>query len=392
MCPALSPPLPPSSTSLDTEYLKPIPNSKNNTVMKTTIYSLLAAAACGMAFGQTTAYTTPVGYVSQTCLSLTDTLVGLPLRVATSGAGAVSGAPDLLTTPGSAILTIAGTPGFTVNGFAGTCFVKFTSGAASGKFYTVTSNAESTITINLNGDTLSAVAADTLVVSKFWTLGELFVPSASTSDPATTGNAIVVTTSTLSRKTEVLLPNIAGNGINLSSAGTYFIFNGAWRKVGQPATTSFNTQQLWPDNSFVVRQPTLAVPTTYTISGEVDTGNLVLGLRTQNATKQDNFVGLPRPVNTTLNALALGGTSAFVTTTSTLSRKDELLVFNNATAGKNKAASATYFWFNSAWRKVGQPATTDFGTDVITAGNGFIIRKSNVTGGPTAFWNNTASY
>jgi hypothetical protein len=32
MCPAFSPPLPPSSTSLDTEYLKPIPKNKKQTL------------------------------------------------------------------------------------------------------------------------------------------------------------------------------------------------------------------------------------------------------------------------------------------------------------------------------------------------------------------------
>jgi uncharacterized protein (TIGR02597 family) len=362
-------------------------------VMKTYLsYSfILAAAACSLATGQT-AYTTPVGYVSQKCLPVSDTIVGLPLRIATSAAGALSGNPNLAALPNSAILTVSGTPGFTVNAFSGTCYVKFTSGTSQGKFYTVTSNTASTITVNLNGDNLGAVNTDTFVVCKFWTLAELFVPSASTTDPATTGNAIVVTTSTLSKKTEVLLPNITAAGINLASAGSYYILGGSWRKSGQPTNVSYDNTQLWPDNLFTIRQPNLAVSTSYTISGEVDTGNFVVPLRTQSTVKQDNLVGLPRPVDTTLNALALGGTSAFVTTTSTLSKKDELMVYNNVIAAKNKAASASYYYFNAGWRKSGQPTNIDFGGDIINAGAGFMIRKAIVPNGATSFWNNTASY
>jgi len=46
--------------------------------MKTTIYSILAAAACGMAFGQT-AYTTPVGYETVTLAPGTFNLTGVRL-------------------------------------------------------------------------------------------------------------------------------------------------------------------------------------------------------------------------------------------------------------------------------------------------------------------------
>jgi uncharacterized protein (TIGR02597 family) len=352
---------------------------------------ILAAAACSLATGQT-AYTTPVGYVSQTCLPASDTIVGLPLRVATNAAGALASAPDLSTVPGSAILTLSGTPGFVVNAFQSTHFVKITSGASEGKFYTISSNTASTITVALNGDTLAAVTADTLLVSKFWTLGELFVPGASTTDPATTGNAVVVTSNTLLHKTEILFPNVNAVGINPSSIGIYFLFNGAWRKTGQPVANSFNTTQLWPDTYFTIRQPNLTSATTYTVSGEVESGKMVINLVTQNSVKQDNVVAIPRPVDVTLNQLSLGGTSAFLTTTNTLIHNDEILVFDNSTALKNRSASAIYFYYLGGWRKNGKPVATDFGTDIIKAGTGFIIRKAKVAGGPTVFWNNTSPY
>jgi uncharacterized protein (TIGR02597 family) len=352
---------------------------------------ILAAAACGLATGQT-AYTTPVGYVSQTCLPASDTIVGLPLRIAAGAAGALASSPDLVTTPGSAVLTLLGTPGLTANAFQGTHFVKFTSGGSEGKFYTVSSNTVSTITIALNGDTLAALTGNTLIVSKFWTLGELFVPAASTTDPATTGNAVVVTSQILAKKTEILLPNVSAVGVNPSSIGIYFVLNGAWRKNGASLTTSFDNTQLWPDKYFTIRQPALASATTYTVSGEVELGKMGINLVTQNSVKQDNVVSIPRPVDVTLNQLALGGTAAFMTTTSTLAKNDELLVFDNALAKKNRSASAIYFYYSGAWRKTGAPITTDFGTDTIKAGAGFIVRKAKVAGGPTVFWNNLAPY
>src|SRR5688572_17647825 len=81
----------PQRAASATKYLNPTPDL-NRPVMKTFIpYSLLAAlAASGLALGAETAYTTPVGYVSQTCLSNSDTLVGTPLRPATIAAAGLT--------------------------------------------------------------------------------------------------------------------------------------------------------------------------------------------------------------------------------------------------------------------------------------------------------------
>lgn len=337
--------------------------------------------------------TTPVGYTTIECKANSDTIVGVPLRQSAAFAGSLSASPDTTTIPGSAILSLAGSPTLTVNQYANTHYAKFKSGTASGKWFTVTANTATSLTVNLNGDTLTASSADQLEVIKFWTLAELFNPADSTADPLTTKNAIVLTTSTLSRRTEVLLPNLTAVGTNIAPSVNYFIFNGAWRKVGQPISSSFNSDQLWPDTYFIIRHPSTFTSSTYfTNTGEVETGSMEIGLTTQNSVKQDNFIGIPRPVDVRLADLNLGGTSAFRTTISTLSRLDELLVFNNATQARNKAPSSNYFYFQNAWRKVGAPITDNFNNDVIPAGTGFIIRKHQVTGGPTQAWNQTSSY
>jgi hypothetical protein len=60
--------------------------------MKTYIpYSLiLAAASCGLAFGAATAYTTPVGYVTQTMPANASTLLGLTVQQPTIAAGVLT--------------------------------------------------------------------------------------------------------------------------------------------------------------------------------------------------------------------------------------------------------------------------------------------------------------
>jgi uncharacterized protein (TIGR02597 family) len=355
---------------------------------------ILAAAACGLATGQTV-YTTPVGYVSQTCLANSDTVVGIPVRIAVAGAGALSAVPTV--SGSSAVLAIAGSPGFVVDAFKNTHYAKFTSGASNGKFFAITANTAAGVTLDLNGDTLVSAAGDTIVISKFWTLGELFVPTASTTLASTTGNAIVASTSGIpsGRRSEILLPNTSGVGINLASSGVYYVLNGAWRKVGAAVSDSFNNTQLWPDNDFIIRHPTtVTAATTYTVSGEVDSTSFAVALTTRNASKQDNFIGLPRPVDSTLVGLNLGGSSAFLASTSALpsGRRDELLVYNNAVAARNKAPTSIYYYLNNGWRKVGAAVTADFGTDKILSGSGFTIRKYQVSGGPTQFWNNTPSY
>jgi uncharacterized protein (TIGR02597 family) len=238
-----------------------------------------------------------------------------------------------------------------------------------------------------------------LEVIKFWTLSELINPAspATTTDAATTTTAVVASTSQLAsgRKTELLIPNLVGVGINLAPSTTYYVNAGIWKKQGGGAT-NFGADQLWPDTYFIIRQPNISptVSLNYTATGEVEVDKFNVGLGARATGLQDNFIALPRPVDVTLDALGLGGTSAFLTSTSQLAsgRKDELLVFNNAAIGRNKAPATTYYFNGGIWKKQGGGAT-NFGTDVIKAGTGFIIRKFAVGGsGQTDNWKNPASY
>ena len=247
-------------------------------------YTLLAAAAaCGLAFGQ--AYTTPVGYVTIDCPANSDTIVGLPLRIPAVSAAALSANPEVA---GSTATLTFGSAAFTAGAFANTHYVKFVDGPAAGKWFTATANTATTITVDLNGASLAAVSGNRAEVIKFWTLSELFNPAQSTTDPATTGNAIVASTSTLAggRRTQLFIPNLSGVGINLAPATSYFVHNGIWKRPGQ-GDASFGSDQLWPDTYFLIRHPAaVTAATKYVVTGEVDTGAFGVSLGTQAAVAQ----------------------------------------------------------------------------------------------------------
>ena len=102
------------------------------------------------------AETTPVGYTVTTCPNNSDTIVGLPLRVSAAAAGALTANPS--STTGTPTLTSSSAA---FGAVAGTHYVKFKSGASDGKWYAITANTATTLTVDLNGDTLGALSGDT---------------------------------------------------------------------------------------------------------------------------------------------------------------------------------------------------------------------------------------
>lgn len=348
--------------------------------------------ATALPLGAQSVVSEPIGFNKVTCLANSDTIVGVPLRKEGSRTTKLSGAPtgtgDAITLPVTATLTA---------GELTKHYVKFTSGAKSSRYYDVTANTIDSITIDANGDSLAGVVSnDSIIIAEFWTLDSLFPPSSATSDPLTTGHAIVASTSTLGtgRRTEVLLPNVAGTGTNLPAEGRYYIHGGIWKR-GNSGNSNYGTMRLYPDTYFTISHPTTVTqPTVFKSVGEVDTNAMLIPLYTRESVAQDNYIAIPRPVALTLEQLNLRQyAGAFMPSTSTLGtgRRDQLLVFDNEFQLRNKTPSATYYVHNGIW-KLHNGGNTDRGTVVIPAGAGFIIRKYQVAGQPTSFWNNTPTY
>lgn len=368
-------------------------------LMKSIFSILLAALACCANSVADTVYSNPMGFVSVTCPRNSDTIVGLPLRQAADFTGTLSANPDTVTIPDSAILSLIGTPGLTVDAFAGTHYVKFkdstpTALPGDGQWFAVVSNTADTITLDLNGDVIDSVSGAELEVLKFWTLGELFPPAECTTDPLTTGTAIVASTNLFASglRTQVLYPNLNGSGINLAPSVGYFLNGASWRR-SDDKNNNYNDTVLLPGTYFIIRHPAAVTSnTTYTVSGEVDGGSFVLPLATLGGGSQDNFIALPRAVDITLNDLGLGGSAAFMSSTSYFASglRDQLLVYDNSLQVANKAPSAGYYYYGG-WRKSGG-GSSDRGSDVIPAGAGFVIRKYQSGDGFSDFWTNTPNY
>jgi len=224
---------------------------------------------------------------------------------------------------------------------------------------------------------LSVIAAGNQAeLAPFWTLGTFY--------PASQANvSFVPSASSLLRQTELLLYDPAGTGVNRSAAETYYFYSGAWRKVGSPVATSFNSKVLLPDTYFLHRNK--AAATKLTVGGRLFTGKVATVLESRITTQQDNYMAVSHPVAVSLRNTGLVSGGAFSTSPSSLLRTDQLFLYDPAQTGFNRSASATYYYFNGGWRKVGSPVAVDFSDTVfLTPGSGFIIRK--VVGSSSPQW------
>ncbi len=324
----------------------------------------------------------PAGFYRIDCLGNSDTVVSIPF-------GRPAAAHVVVESVVANMVTFKGTPGWTTDQFVyssvaeppqtNTYYIRFLSGAKEGRYFPVAGNGTNSVVLNLDGDDISAVTdGDLAAVIPYWTLATAFPES----------NGIFASPSMLNRPTEILLPDLQGAGINLSASKIYFFHAGIWKQVGQ-GNVSRNDDILLPDAYVIVRH-NVATNTVCTFMGEVLTSKIAIPLAVSADSKQDNFVSLARPTTLSLNESGLIDTGAFKVSESALNRQDELLVFNNAVAARNKSVSAIYYYLlNSGWRKVGSPDIV--GDDLVFApGAAVIIRKS--TSSVVPVWINSAPY
>jgi uncharacterized protein (TIGR02597 family) len=260
-----------------------------------------------------------------------------------------------------------------------------------GRWYTVTANGTSTVTVNLNGDTLSSVASGTQVsVIPFWSLNTIYPASAA-------GVSFTPTTNLHSLNTKILIPNFAGSGINLSPSAIYFYANigtnVGWRMVGDVSTTDHGNDPVLPDGYFIVSNIDAATSLPLTVVGSVPVNNLVTSLDSNATAAQDNALGLNRPVGVALGSLGLTpANGSFVATTNPHSVADKLFLYDNTLVAHAKSASSIYFYYNSDWRMVGDAITNSHAADIIPAGSAITVEKVAAQGAPTSFWTNVPNY
>lgn len=334
---------------------------------------LLALSALTFAstlFAADVAYSPPVGGFTTTAAANTDTLVSPTLAREAAWRGTIAGGTGTSITASSDVWSAGQfAPG------AETYYIRMLSGALSGQYFVITGNTASALTVDAAGLNLSTlVSGDTAEIVPFWTLGTLYPASQA-------GTAFIASASPVARQTELLFFDGSGSGINRAPSTSYFYLNGAWRRSGAALTTSFNGTVILPDAYFIQRNK--AAATTLVYVGRVQPGAVGTVIEAK-TTQNDNYVAVSFPVDIPLSQTGLVG-NGFSVSASPVAISDRLLVFNPNETGINRAPSTSYFYYNGAWRKSGSSVAVDFGSDVIRAGSGFIIRKA--ANGSSGVWN-----
>ncbi|MDB6059407.1 MAG: repeat containing protein [Verrucomicrobiales bacterium] len=319
------------------------------------------------------------GFLRLTLLGNSDNIVSIPF-------GRAPAISLLVGSTSGNVITASSSPGWTANQFvysSGTqsnnYFVRFTSGGAVGRIYPITANGANTLTVNLGTDSLAAVAQnDSFAIEAYWTLNTVFPNGAGVNVSPTVGN----------RNTEVLIPDLATSGINLSASKIYFFNAGIWKQVGQGGA-SHNDDILQP-NAFLIVRHNVATNTVLTTVGRVISSPITMTVVAQSSVLQDNCIGLQRPVPVSLNDSGLISSGAFNASPVPGSRTDELLTFDNSVVARNKSSSASYYYWSGAWRQVGAGSADVGANQIFQPGNGVIIRKG--TNNVSSVWTNTPTW
>ena len=318
------------------------------------------------------------GFINLSLLGSSDNFISLPFVRPSASLQLVS------SVTGSNIV-VAGLPGWTPNQFvyssgtqSNTYYVRFTSGGAEGRIYPVSANDTNAISLDLGTDNLNAVAQnDQFSVEPYWTFATVFPNGTGVNVSPTVGN----------RYTEILTPDLTSSGINLSATKVYFFNASIWKQVGQ-GSVNHNDDSIQPDSYMVVRH-NVSTNTTVFAGGVVISSKLGFPLRVQSDVRQDNAIGLIRPLAVSLDASGLIESGAFQSSPLPGSRTDELLTFDNTVASRNKSAAAIYYYWSNAWREVGF-GNADVGANLLLPGTGFIIRKG--TNSSTVIWTNAPNW
>ena len=137
--------------------------------MKTTLYSLLAAAACGMALGQT-AYTTPVGYYEAQAVNGGNIYVPSLVNTPKYAGSLIADTSTTLTVAANSLTANA----FDEGAVYATHYVEITSGPNAGVALDIESNTTSVITLAADASALNLVGTETIKVRAHVTLKTAF--------------------------------------------------------------------------------------------------------------------------------------------------------------------------------------------------------------------------
>lgn len=337
----------------------------------------LALASAGSIFGQgTTATTDPVGFVSVTVPAASDAILGVPLNRTADFKGVIQSiAGNVITVAGTSPAwstspqryVFPGIPATQNNTYA----VLIATGTKEGMIARVTANGANTVTIQLDaGDDLSGVKTeaidgvglgDHIDIMPYWTPSSL-IPS------------------TAAGGTQILGFVGAVAGVNLSSAQIYVHAGGG---VWEDGITSDDATHapLRFGSGFVLRNTSgSALPVSMVGSVPMTKYRRQLSTLAAN-TPQDITFGYASPVPETLDNVGLGSAPD----------GDQILGFNNAATGFNKAATQLLIRDGGVWTDqiTGDPVGATF---QLQPGFGYIYRKGGTASPSTTVWTDLPTY
>ncbi len=325
--------------------------------MKTIL--LAALMAPGALFAQTTATTTPVGYVSLGNNGVipagSDTYVTIPLDrevVAQGTVASVSGSE----------ITLSGTPGLgSLATLTSPHVAKISSGSRNGLVGLVTANTTGSVTIAIPfGDNLTGVVAgDKITIFKSWTVASFMGVSV----PA---------------QTQLLGFSGTFSGQN-GAPDVIYEFDGAnWIDTG--SFESADNSVLYGGESLIIRNSGVVAINNFTVSGVVPTAaHRAILVRAADGT--DNTQSYFSPVD---EIIGVSGLSQIV------AAGDQLLEYSNTTVGQNKSANNIIEFDGTTWTDTNSFEDVT-NTYKLLAGNAYIIRLA--AGAPSNIvWSDTPTY
>lgn len=344
-------------------------------------YSLAASLFSSASFAQSVT-TDPVGVVTQTILSGSDNFFGVPLKSQSDLVGSVGGVEEVA---GQIVINIDGSAALETDSYADGFFLRFRDGSLQGQYFEVIGNSGNSLTIDSLGQDFSSVAVgDAFDVQRFWTLSTLF-PVDSTPLTASIGTAA------FQRRSVVILPDIAGDGVNRAPIRSFFFTaSGGWVEN----TSGFPNSDdviIHPDSFVIIRQPASLSDIDVSVAGAVDMAPLASFLSSRVDGSQDNFIAINRPVPVTLadSGIADGitpslGNAAF-------QRRDTVFILDNDSRGFNRAGIRSFFVVGGEWREnvSGFPNSDEF---ELRPGATLLIRRTSTVDGSTSVVINQPNY
>ncbi len=256
------------------------------------------------------------------------------------------------------------------------------SGTLEGRVFAITANTATVLTLADPDSELAAANGERVAIVPDLTLGTLFPEGLGGVEEASIGNPDVI-----------LFPNDNSQGVEGFFPKAFYYYGifedvAAWRKVGQPLGTSFDDEPLPLGQGIVVRNNS-AEDVRFYVFGEVLTSKFQIPVVSKKDKTNDNLLGVPRPLPIPLGELGLTGAGGvFDATTDSASPTDTLLVYLNDGTGKNVAPDATYFFFNNAWRLVGDGDLASRDNVEIPATAALVLRKAASTVDSVVYWTN----